>query len=79
MVDRSGIIDGITDVSIDGITDVSIDGIIDGIIKRVGIIIKGMSIIVKGIVVIESVATFPETRLRHFPSLADVWKVVESM
>ena len=45
-------------------------GIIDGIVERVGII--------KGIVVIERVATFPETRLRHFPFFAVVWKVVES-
>ena len=49
-----------------------------GIIERVGIIIKGVAIIIKGIVVIERVATFPETRLRHFPFYTVAWKVVES-
>ena len=56
MVDRGGIVDGI------------IDGVIDGSVQRVGIIIEGVGIIIKGIVVIKRVATFPETRLRHFPS-----------
>jgi len=41
--------------------------IINGIVERVGIIIKSVGIIIKGIVVIERVAIFPETRLRHFP------------
>ena len=50
-----------------------------GIIERVGIIIKGVGIIIKGIVVIERVATFLDTRLRHFPFFAAVWKVVNSM
>jgi len=67
MADRGGIIGGI------------VDGIINGIVERVGIIIKGVSIIIKGIVVIERVATFPETRLRHFHVFAAVWKVVESV
>jgi len=71
MVDRGGIIDGI----IDGTTD----GVIDGSVERVSIIIKGMGIIIEGIVVIERVATFPETRLRHFPFFAVVWKVIESV
>ena len=55
-----------------------IDGIIDSIIERVGIIIKGVVIIIKGVAVIERVATFPETRLRHF-SIFGVWNVVDSM
>ena len=37
-----------------------------------------MGIIIKGIVAIERVATFPETKLRHF-SFFDVWNVVDSM
>jgi len=51
-----------------------IGGIIDGIVKRVNIIIKGVGIIIKGVIVIERVATFPETRLRHFRCFG-VWKV----
>jgi len=52
-----------------------IGGIIDGIVERVDIIIKGVGIIIKGVIVI---ATFPETRLRHFRCFG-VWKVAVSM
>ena len=54
-------------------------GIIDGVVERVSIIIKGVGIIIKRIFAIERVATFPGSRLRHFPFFADVWKVVGSM
>ena len=57
MADRGGIIGDIVGSIV--------DSIIDSIVERVGIIIKGVIIIIEGIVVIERVATFPETRLRH--------------
>ena len=41
-------------------------GIVDGIVEGVGIIIKGVAIMIKGVAVIESVAIFSGTRLRHF-------------
>ena len=47
-------------------------------VLRVDIIIKGVGITIKGVIVIERVATFPETRLRHFRCFG-VWKVADSM
>ena len=40
--------------------------------------IKGVAIIIIGVAIIERVATFPETKLRHF-SYFDVWNVLDSM
>ena len=54
-------------------------GIIDSIIERVGIIIEGVGIIIKGIVVIEGVATFPDTKIRHLSFLATSRKAVWTM
>ena len=56
-----------------------IGGIIDGFVERVDIIIEGIGIMIEGIRVIERVATFSSTELRHFAFLLLFGKFIEQV